>query len=196
MHDKPDAVRLGGLLLLGTGDLLSVDGRPVLSVHRGESDNLEISAELRDRDDELVASIAYNEWVGDARLWDIESKPQSLKMRFKKGEIAVSVSCGTNIVSISGNLWACGQRYQITDRNFVAMPGVKNHVILGRVWGLINIDTAKLSTAIAPHPALGGVRNPTEQELAQVLGALAYREWKAVEASITVRRRHRKRRVT
>ena len=188
MRSKPDAVRLGGLLLLGGGDVLSIDDNPVLSIQRGAADDLELSVQLRDRNDNPVAMIDRNEWQGDARLWDIESRPQFLRVRLGRRQIALTVDCRKEIVSVTGNLWMKGQRHQITDRLFRVNPGEMDHTILGTFWALLNVNSSTSVTSIIPHPSKGAVRIPTEDELENKLGLPAYREWKAVEEELRLGR--------
>ena len=56
--------------------------------------------------------------------------------------------------------------------------------IIGRFWALLNGNSSTLATSLRPHPSIGAIRNPTEDELEDKLGLQAYREWTAVEKEL------------
>src|SRR5262249_32200160 len=57
------AVEAGRIVLIAQGDLIRVDGEPLLGISRGPQGGLEFSLALYDQDDQLLVRIERNEWV-------------------------------------------------------------------------------------------------------------------------------------
>ena len=73
----------------GHGDLILVDGEPLLGLEENEFGGLDLSLNLMTDNDTQLVRIDKNEWISDkAGLpWDIESDFQYLGIRQRRGDI-------------------------------------------------------------------------------------------------------------
>jgi hypothetical protein len=123
------AVSTGSITLLGDGPLITQQDKTYVSVFVNESDILEISISLYDKDQNLILEIDRNEWKkGDIELWDIEfiSASKILKIREKKGKINLEINASQVPVIIKGDFWIDG------DLVLLSQKGIKlnNKLIL------------------------------------------------------------------
>jgi hypothetical protein len=98
----------------GVGDLLRVDGDPLIRAELSDSGVLLLSLWLYDSDDHLVATILENEWISDdPHPWDIDYGLDRLTIRSAPRSIALMVDVGVEPVAIRGAFWRKGRHLRI-----------------------------------------------------------------------------------
>lgn len=107
------ALRVGGVLLVGDGPLVSVDGEPLLATGI-DGGRLVLTVALFSEDDKLIGKIEKNEWTaGDPMPWDIESDHQKLTLRSKLYDVRLDINAQMPPVRIKGKLWRRGTRVEL-----------------------------------------------------------------------------------
>ncbi|MCU1280997.1 MAG: hypothetical protein JWM53_4543 [bacterium] len=82
----------GGVLLVGDGAWIEVDGEAILTLGLGERGILLLTLMLYDESDNLAAHVEDNEWLaGDASTWDMESDWQRLTLRSAPRQIVLRI---------------------------------------------------------------------------------------------------------
>jgi hypothetical protein len=103
------ALLLGQNTLMGTGCFIRVDETCLLSLHPGPERQLQISAAIYNRADELMVLIERNEWMtGDPTPWDFESDYQYLKLRSKTNDVLLELRADKQPMRIRAKLWRRG----------------------------------------------------------------------------------------
>jgi hypothetical protein len=108
------AIAVGGVLLVGEGPLIAVDGEPLLATTPSPDGVIQLSASLYDEQDSLVAAISENEWIsGDPLPWDIESDHQRLRIRSALYKVDLDLDAGKEPIRLRGELWRRGNRFSL-----------------------------------------------------------------------------------
>jgi hypothetical protein len=126
------AVTFGSVQFVGAGTFIQVDDDPLLQLHMGPENTVELSVSLYSREDELLALIERNEWIiGDPLPWDFESSPRRMTVREKSGLISLTIDTREFPIAVKGHLWRKRQHYYIS-KDEVRFDGViSNFGIVG-----------------------------------------------------------------
>ncbi|MCH7729586.1 MAG: HNH endonuclease [Planctomycetes bacterium] len=117
INSKQLVVNLAGNWFFGSGLKLAVDNKPLLELSEDDRGRLQLSVELYDEHDQLLALIERNSWIsGDPAAWDIEFRYQWLRIRAKSHRISLTVDVGVEPVKLSGRLWRAGRDFRITEQ--------------------------------------------------------------------------------
>ena len=153
--DRRVIVKAGGILFVGQGAKIVVDGEALLQLDADDHGRLHVSLDLYDRDDACLLSIRQNEWItGDPLAWDIEFGSRWLKLRRKKRDVALFIDGRAQPVQVNADLWRRGQNFSITPDSLLFNGVVKDagfkDVELDRV--MLAVDTSRAKFSIAPDP--------------------------------------------
>lgn len=100
---------------------LSIEHELVVLIEANNLGGLVLSAQLFNREDDLVATVVDNEWVCDDPLpWDLSFSHQVLKINSAPHKISLEIDASGAPVTLKGELWRKGQRYTITPSRLVA----------------------------------------------------------------------------
>ncbi|MFF8505253.1 HNH endonuclease signature motif containing protein [Streptomyces anulatus] len=103
------AVLAGGVLMVGEGPVITVNGESVLTLNPDEGGHVRLSATLRDRSGNLVALIEDNEWLsGDTAVWDMESDHQKLVIRSAANQVALNLNMKGEPAHLRAKFWQDG----------------------------------------------------------------------------------------
>ncbi|MCA4920111.1 MAG: HNH endonuclease [Roseomonas sp.] len=119
------AVDVGGGVFL-VGDFLSftVDDKVIFEFHRNEMGFLDISGEIRNSNDEIVALLDRNEWICDSNdLWDVEVDWHKLTIREKFGKISFELDTNKKPMTLKANLFFGGSNFSFSNSGFSAHHG-------------------------------------------------------------------------
>jgi hypothetical protein len=109
-------IQTGGVIIINRGILLSVDGHPLLSLNIGPTNQLELSVNLYDKKDRLIAVIDRNEWIsGDVKLWDIRADHQKLTINKTHGKIELDINTQGDVILIKAKLWYKRQQIRLNN---------------------------------------------------------------------------------
>ncbi len=111
LYTKQDycAVMAGGVLMVGEGPVVVVDGEPLLTLTPGSNGHVKLSMNLRDRSGNLIALIEDNEWIsGDAAVWDMESDYQKLTVRSGSNNVALNLNMKGEPAHLKAKFWRSG----------------------------------------------------------------------------------------
>ena len=158
INQSVPAIAAGSNQFVGEGAFLVVDQEELISLNLGVSGALELSVELYDRKDQLLALIERNEWIsGDPLPWDLESGFQWIKLRWKLGDVVLKIDARNFPIEIRGDLWRKGQKFQIS-RDWIRFNGVLQNIKLSDLCLValrLVVDTASKSFQIQPDPRFG-----------------------------------------
>ena len=103
------------------GDLIRVDGEPLLRLGRNEAGGLNLTLALYDPDDSLLVRIVDNEWISetDSAPWDLYANYQYLRIRQQKRDIRLEVDTKQHPIQLRATLWRKGQRIGISSQGLV-----------------------------------------------------------------------------
>jgi hypothetical protein len=109
----------GSIRFIARGDILRVDGEPLLALRKDAYGALELSVSLYDRDDRLLVRIVRNEWIADEDPlpWDIEADFQYLRIRSKKRDIRLEIDARSRPIALRANLWRKGQNIELSPKH-------------------------------------------------------------------------------
>jgi len=160
--DRRVVIRAGGVLFVGQGVKIVVDGEALLQLDVDNEGRLHVTLDLYDRDDACLLSIRQNEWItGDPLAWDIEFGSRWLKLRRKKRDVALFIDARAQPVQVTADLWRRGQNFSITPDSLLFNGVVKGigfkDVELDSVMLAVDTTRAKFSTAPDPTPRRQGV---------------------------------------
>jgi hypothetical protein len=100
------SVRFGNVVFYGEGDKIRLDYDKIISISKGNYDEILLTIRIYDKNRNLIMGIENNEWkTGDATLWDIEHKYQYLRIREAKRKILFEVDASVSPISIKGHFW-------------------------------------------------------------------------------------------
>jgi hypothetical protein len=108
------------------GDFLSftVDDKVIFEFHRNEMGFLDISGEIRNSNDEIVALLDRNEWICDSNdLWDVEVDWHKLTIREKFGKISFELDTNKKPMTLKANLFFGGSNFSFSNSGFSAHHG-------------------------------------------------------------------------
>lgn len=149
------ALDFGGVLLVGDGSSISVDGEDLLRISLSNEGELELSIELRDESGRTLATIEKNEWIsGDPSLWDMTSDHDRLKIWSARRKIALELNARSTPVTLRADLWAKGQLIRMNsagiswDGEIIQTGGIRN---LGLVGFSLKFESATQSLQLDPH---------------------------------------------
>jgi hypothetical protein len=152
------AVHVGTNDFVGPGFKFVVDGEPLLALDADESGRLQLSLDLYDSSDSLLATIHRNEWsAGDPLPWDIEFSHRRLQLRRKRSELTLSINATEEPLRLRGQLWRHEQLFEM-DAAALRFNGVGRNVSfveLGFVGMYLSADTTTGSFQIVPEPRFG-----------------------------------------
>jgi hypothetical protein len=152
------AIIMGENQFVGDGSFLQIDGAPLLVLELSPEGQLQLSVNLYDEQDNLLALIEKNEWIsGDPLPWDLESRFQFLKIRKKLGGIALEIDARTEPIQIRADLWRKQQNIRLDPQAILINGVVKNvsSIDLCFVGLRLVIDTKSNSLVLQPDPRYG-----------------------------------------
>jgi hypothetical protein len=122
------ALNLGGTVFVNDGTVLAFRDTPVLAVGRNEAGGLELSVVLQDQEGRTLALIERNEWIaGETGVWDLEAGYRWMKLRQRKGKIALEIDGTQWPIKIRASLWGEGRQIFVGPRG-LAFGGVQRSV--------------------------------------------------------------------
>ncbi len=155
--DRRVVVKAGGILFVGQGVKIVVDGEALLQLDADDDGRLQVSLDLYDRDDARLLSIRQNEWItGDSLAWDIEFGIRWLRIRRRRRDVALFIDARTQPVQVNADLWRRGQNFSITPDSLLFNGVVENigfkDVELEGV--MLAVDTTRAKFSIRADPTL------------------------------------------
>ncbi|MEK7439411.1 MAG: HNH endonuclease [Chloroflexota bacterium] len=106
IHNKPLQLNMGSNIFIGGGIIIQADKTSLVTLNLNERSRIELTIKLYDQQNNLILAIDKNEWVsGDPTPWDIDASYQKLKIRKKKGLVALDLNLQQMHVYIKANLW-------------------------------------------------------------------------------------------
>jgi hypothetical protein len=135
------AIDVGGVLLVGEGPSVTLDGETVLSL-AVEDGRLKLSMTVYDATDTLLAEIVDNEWItGDPTIWDMEAKWQLLKLNVGPRKIALRIDARRQPLTLRAELWRHGVHVRLLPSG-VYLPQTRNAITqIGLVNMPLVVDT-------------------------------------------------------
>ena len=90
-HDDDFIIKIGKAEFVNLQSIIRIDGVEILKISPPESENAPpiVSAQFFDRDNNRIAKIVENEWLGSANAFDIETKGCTIKVRSGGGKLSV-----------------------------------------------------------------------------------------------------------
>ena len=154
---KTPVVNVGTSQIIGTGDLVAIDGENVLSLNMNNN-RIEISATLYDPQNQLLAKIENNEWIsGDPLPWDLESGFKWLRIRRKKRDVALEINAKSYPIDMLVNIWKNQHNLRFSPKQII-WESEKTHVRFAHkcfVGMRISADTTKSTFTLSPDPRIG-----------------------------------------
>ncbi len=144
-------VDLGSNWFFGSGAKLAVDDKPLLQLAEDARGRLQLSADLYDENDQLLALIERNDWVtGDPTPWDIEFRHNWLRIHAKAYRISLTIDAKVEPVILTGRLWRAGREFLIRRRLLTIDPRGLNNTFqnLGFAYASLNITSGSGKAAI------------------------------------------------
>lgn len=157
INQNTPVVAIGTNQFVGDGNFILVDQENLLSIEV-ENGRLELSMQLYDRNDNLLALIKRNEWVsGDPLPWDLESQFQWLKIRRKLRDIALEIDARKFPIEIRADMWRNGQNFQLNPSQILFNGVVKNAGLINLCLVALQLvaDTSNQTFSIRPDPRFG-----------------------------------------
>jgi hypothetical protein len=146
------AVAIGGLLMVGDGPFIAVNGETILKLQAGQDGALTISVTLYNNFDELVAVVIDNEWItGDPLPWDMESDHQVLRLRSALYKIVLEIDARHEPTRLKGSLWKAGHNFQLKPSGLQVQGPVLNNVSLRNI-GLVEVGVSADTQAGSLQP--------------------------------------------
>jgi len=138
-------VNIGGNIFRKNGLMLMIDEQNIISMVYSDENRTDLSVNLFDEHDNNVLKIDNNEWEsGDYFAWDIEYKPNYIKVRHKEREIAALIDARDQPVKITGSLWHKKQKFIIKPNSLVFSGTEKSAKFSGCIInGTMKINTEK-----------------------------------------------------
>jgi hypothetical protein len=163
------AVATGGVLLVGDGMRITVNGESLLSLSLGSTGQMQLSAQLHDEFDNVLAIIEANEWVsGDPNIWDLEADHQRLTIRQAQRKIALLINSKAQPTRVRARLWRFGQLIDLSLQG-IAFNGtaVQNSSIhdLGLVGISIALDTSSRGCKLLAYLGQGAIVSEPDENL-------------------------------
>jgi hypothetical protein len=157
IRDQVLAVQAGSVQFVGPGMKIMVDEKTLVRLDDLEG-QLALTLDAYDEEDRLLIAIEQNEWIsGDPLPWDFEFGYKWLKMRRKRGSIALSIDARSSPVRLMGELWHRGQRFDIGSRGIRANGVVQDAGVaeLCLVALSVRINTSEPALQIVPDAEFG-----------------------------------------
>ncbi len=153
--DRSVVVKAGGVLFVGQGVKIVVDGEALLQLDADDDGRLHVSLDLYDRDDACLLLIRQNEWItGDPLAWDIEFGSRWLKLRRKKRDVALFIDARAQPVQVKADVWRKGQNFSIRPDSLL-FNGVVEDIgfeDLELDGMMLAVDTVRAKFSIVPDP--------------------------------------------
>jgi hypothetical protein len=103
------AILAGGVLLVGEGPMIIVDGEPLLTLTPDTNGHVSLSVTLYGEDGNLLAEVEENEWVsGDSTVWDMEADHQKLLIRSAANKVALNLNMKGEPAHLRAKFWRSG----------------------------------------------------------------------------------------
>lgn len=110
-------MQLGSNELIGEGFKFVIDGEPIFKLESDKNGRLLISLDLYSPDDELLISVARNEWItGDPLPWDFEFGFNTLTLRRKTRDVSLHIDARKMPTKMTAKLWRRSQSFTVTPR--------------------------------------------------------------------------------
>jgi len=154
VNQKLPVVVVGTNQFVGEGDFILVDQESLLSL-KVNSGRLELSVQLYDSNDQLLAYIENNEWISeDPMPWDLESSFQQLKIRHKLRNIALEIDVRRFPIEIRADLWRKGQNFQLNPHQILFNGKVQNVGFINLCFVAMKLvaDTSSKQFRLEPDP--------------------------------------------
>lgn len=157
INEQLPVLGIGSNQFVGEGDFILVDNKSLLSLE-ADGGRLEVTVELYDPEDHLVALIDNNEWIsGDPLPWDLESSFQYLKIRHKLRKIALEIDARKSPTELRADLWYKGQNFQLDPQKILFNSVVQNSGFINICFVALQlvVDTKSRSFGLRPNPKIG-----------------------------------------
>lgn len=159
VRDPAVGVQISTVHFIGDGFKVIVGDEPLLELNRSREGRLLLSITVYDEDDSLLMSIKDNEWVaGDPLPWDIEFDYNTLSMRRKYRDIALSIDARRRPTEIRADLWRRGRNFNFGHEKLIVdgfKSGGMSH--LGIVNGMLVANLGDSKIQITPDRKYGGL---------------------------------------
>lgn len=157
VKDPAIGVQISTVQFIGDGFKVMVGDEPLLELNRSREGRLLLSITVYDEDDSLLLSIKDNEWVaGDPLPWDIEFDYNTLTLRRRHRDIALSIDAQRRPTDMRANLWRRGRNFNFRHDKLVVdgfESGGMSH--LGIVNGMLVANLEDSNIQIAPDRRYG-----------------------------------------
>jgi hypothetical protein len=119
-HQDYPAVQVGSVIIVGNGPIIVIDDEPVLSLEIGEQGQLLLTATLKNEDDEVLALIERNEWIGGSPgTFDLHADYQKLKINYRERGVALRLDARGEPMQMRARLWHNGALVDFRPSNIV-----------------------------------------------------------------------------
>lgn len=144
-------VQMGNNYFINNGTILSVDKERLMGIRLNPNGRLEISVDLYDKDDNLIAIIDNNDWIlGNYKIWDFEFDYNYIIIRNKLYDISLELDAQVTPVKINGKLWRKKHLFYIKPSSIKA-DGFNNSVYFSNcTFGLLNANSITQSIELWP----------------------------------------------
>lgn len=108
------ALSVGSNQFIGDGRLIMVDTEDLVSIGLNEDGRLDLSVNLYDNKDKLIAKISHNEWQsGDTFPWDLQSSYQRISIRSRSRNISLEIDARKYPIEVRGDFWWKKQNFKL-----------------------------------------------------------------------------------
>jgi hypothetical protein len=149
----------GGVLFVGNGSSIRVDGHTLLKIEAGEQGRMLLSAHLETKEGEILAIIDNNDWVsGDPSVWDMTASYGRIKIWSASRKLGFELQAGKKEPAVlTAELWKNGQQIRINKAGVhIPDPDGGSNRFLGLVACVgLNIDVDSSSGVMRLSPNRG-----------------------------------------
>ena len=158
INQRAIALTVGSNQFIGDGCILRVDDMELLRLDLNENGGIEITVELRDEMDRLLARIERNEWRTEAPMsWDLECRHHWLTIRSGPGVKILDIDAREYPISLVADLWSREWNIKL-DKEMVFFKGVNETLGFSNICFVgteFVVNTAKPSIGFGPDPKRG-----------------------------------------
>lgn len=144
---KESIVQIGSTVFIDARNIICINGETVLSIKKPEVENAPFLLTLVTEDSHSSNRVIDNEWIGDAKSWDITTVGRNITVRDGKGSVILDIE---NIPS---------EKFIINHINII----FKNFKIETKV-----IVEKLIDNVLVPGEKVLTITNPQEQEIARL----------------------------
>ena len=159
VNDRSLQIKMGSNTFVGEGTIIRADMEPLVTLDLNNSGSVEITLNLYDERDKLVASIHKNEWISyDPLPWDINAGYQKLRIRRRKGLVALDLDLRQTPAHLSTSLWWRGHLISVSPSTMCVDRNGLNCQFVGCMF-----ERLSLLFSTSPKPAVKIVHDRTHQ---------------------------------